>query len=182
MERAFGHRHVRWIFGGRAHNGCQLAGCRTIPRTTGGTTPGRALSTPIEAEWEYACRAGTDTPFAGGGLESDLARLAWYAGNSGGKPHPVAMKAPNGWGLYDMHGNVFEWCQDWEGPYPAEDAADPVGPARGEKRILRGGCFKCPPPYCRAANRYAAPPNRTAPNFGFRVVWSADGEVGDAQR
>ena len=137
---------------------------------------------PTEAEWEYACRAGTDTPFSSGGSEADLARAAWYAGNSGGEPHPVAMKAPNAWGLYDMHGNVFEWCQDWEGPYPAEDATDPVGAAQGEKRILRGGCFKCQPPYCRAANRYAAPPNRTAPNFGFRVVWSADGEVGDARR
>ena len=144
--------------------------------------PSGVFRLPTEAEWEYACRAGTSTPFAGGDSEADLARLAWYAGNSGGAPHPVATKAPNAWGLHDMHGNVFEWCQDWEGPYPAKDATDPVGPPAGEKRVLRGGCFKCPAPYCRSANRYAAPPDRQAPNFGFRVVWSPSAEGDHAER
>ncbi len=146
------------------------------------TQAGGNFQLPTEAEWEYACRAGTDTPFASGVSEADLDRLAWYSANSYGAPQPVATKAPNPWGLYDMHGNVFEWCWDREGPYPAEDAIDPVGPACGERRILRGGCFKCPPPYCRSANRYAAPPEHPAPNFGFRVVWSIDKEVDDADR
>ena len=146
------------------------------------THAGGQFRLPTEAKWEYACRAGSIGCFADGETEADLARVAWYADNSGGAPHPVATKAPNAWGLHDMHGNVFEWCLDWGGPYPAEDVTDPVGPALGEKRILRGGCYKCPPPYCRSANRYAAPPERAAPNFGFRVVWTADGEVADAER
>ncbi|MDD4870808.1 MAG: formylglycine-generating enzyme family protein [Kiritimatiellae bacterium] len=126
---------------------------------------------PTEAEWEYACRAGSSGLFSDGETEADLARLAWYSGNSGGQPHPVGKKATNAWGLYDMHGNVFEWCQDWDGPYPSNEQTDPDGPLNGEKRILRGGCFKCPPPYCRSANRYSALPDDRAQNFGFRVVW-----------
>lgn len=121
---------------------------------------------PTEAEWEYACRAGSEGRYANGDKESDLDRMAWYAGNSGGAPHPVGQKEPNAWGLHDMHGNVFEWCQDWDGPYPTDNS----GPLKGEKRILRGGCYKCPPPYCRSANRYSAPPDRRGSNFGFRIV------------
>jgi DNA-binding transcriptional ArsR family regulator len=128
---------------------------------------------PTEAEWEYACRAGSSGPYASGDSEADLDRMGWYAANSGGATHPAGEKAPNAWGLQDMHGNVFEWCQDWDGPYAPCEQTDPTGPPSGDKRILRGGCFKCPPPYCRSANRYSAPPHRRGRNFGFRVVLRA---------
>ncbi len=129
---------------------------------------------PTEAEWEYACRAGTTARYSSGENEDDLGHSGWYAGNSNGMTHPVRNRAPNAWGFYDMHGNVFELCQDWDGPYSAGEQKNPTGPASGEKRILRGGCFKCPPSYCRSANRYSAPPERRAPNFGFRVVLGAE--------
>lgn len=125
---------------------------------------------PTEAEWEYACRAGSSGRYASGDSEADLDRMGWYAANSGGATHPVREKAPNAWGLHDIHGNVFEWCQDWDGPYAPSEQTDPSGPPSGDKRILRGGCFKCPPPYCRSANRYSAPPDRRGRNFSFRVV------------
>lgn len=129
---------------------------------------------PTEAEWEYACRAGSSGRYAGGDSEADLDRLGWYAANSRGATHPVGEKAPNAWGLYDMHGNVFEWCQDWDGSYAPGEQTDPSGPPSGDKKILRGGCFTCPPPYCRSANRYSAPPDRRSGNFGFRVVLCAE--------
>ncbi|HDS85643.1 MAG TPA: formylglycine-generating enzyme family protein [Phycisphaerales bacterium] len=125
---------------------------------------------PTEAEWEYACRAGTTTRFAGGDTEADLAAAAWYAGNSEGRVHPVGGRRPNTWNLYDMHGNVFEWCSDWEGPYPLKTAIDPLGPDMETKRIMRGGCFKCPPPYYRSANRYSGLPDHRSTNIGFRLV------------
>ena len=117
---------------------------------------------PTEAEWEYACRAGSSGRNANGDSEPDLARMGWYAANSGGPTHTVGEKAPNAWGFYDMDGNVFEWCHDWDGPYAHGEQSDPSGPSSGDKRILRGDCFKCPPPYCRSANRYSAPPDRRA--------------------
>ena len=135
-----------------------------------GLVSGWRFRLPSESEWEYACRAGTDTRFSLGNTEDDLARAAWFAGNSDGRTHPVATKSPNAWGLCDMHGNVFEWCGDWDAPYPEGDVTDPRGPSAGQNRILRGGCFKCPPPYCRSANRYGAPPDRRNANIGFRVV------------
>lgn len=130
----------------------------------------RSVRLPTEAEWEYACRAGSFGRYAGGDSEADLDRLGWYAANSGGATHPVGEKAANGWGLYDMHGNVFEWCQDWEGTYRPDELTEPAGPPSGEKKILRGGCFMCPPAYCRSANRYSASSERRGSNFGFRAV------------
>lgn len=129
---------------------------------------------PTEAEWEYACRAGSSGRYAGGDSEADLDRMGWYAASSGGATHPVGRKTPNLWGLHDMHGNVFEWCQDWDDLYALDEQTDPSGPSSGDKRILRGGCFKCPPPYCRSANRYSAPQDRRSRNLGFRVVLPAE--------
>ena len=102
---------------------------------------------PSEAEWEYASRAGTTTPWFSGDDEGELGDYAWYAANNtaGGDPpvgtKPVATKLPNPWGLDDVHGNVFEWCQDWYGTYSAESQVDPTGPESGTSRVFRGGHF-----------------------------------------
>ncbi len=91
---------------------------------------------PTEAEWEYAARAGTTGSYAG-----NLDAMAWYSINSGGQTHPVGQKQPNAWGLYDMHGNVWEWAQDWFGNYAAAAQTDPGGPVNGQSRVQRGGCW-----------------------------------------
>ena len=95
---------------------------------------------PTEAEWEYACRAGTQTAFSFGDDPSALGDYAWWNGNSSDTPHPAGQKKPNAWGLYDMHGNVMEWCADWHGGYPKGPATDPSGPATSAlgARVLRG--------------------------------------------
>jgi formylglycine-generating enzyme required for sulfatase activity len=126
---------------------------------------------PTEAEWEYACRAGTKTKFYSGDNDSDLVEAGWYSGNSDGKTHPVGEKKPNVFGLHDMHGNVWEWCQDWYGDYPSETVSDPTGSSSGSYRVLRGGSWYCTPSVCRSAVR----PNYGVPSFagiyiGFRVV------------
>ena len=97
---------------------------------------------PTEAQWEYACRAGSDTAWFFGDAEGDLIKYAWYDENSEKKTHQVGKKLPNEWGLYDMHGNVFEWCWDWyDSYYPKEAQTDPVGADSGDCHVLRGGCW-----------------------------------------
>jgi formylglycine-generating enzyme required for sulfatase activity len=103
---------------------------------------------PTEAEWEYACRAGTTGDYAG-----DLDAMAWYEKNSGGKTHAVGQKQANAWGLYDMHGNVWEWCQDWydSNYYRQSPGADPTGPTAGSARVFRGGSWDYAAACCRSA-------------------------------
>ena len=126
---------------------------------------------PTEAEWEYACRAGSTGPFAGTGV---LDEMGWYDGNSGGKTHPVGKKKSNTWGLHDMHGNVWEWCQDWYGgDYPAGTATDPTGPAAGGHRAVRGGIWRSQSGGCRSAFRSGFAPNFHREYMGFRVVLPA---------
>ena len=110
---------------------------------------------PTEAQWEYACRAGSTTRFCYGNDVSALGDYAWYAANSGGKTHPVGEKKSNAWGLYDMHGNVWEWCQDWyDGTYYVNSPTDdPPGPATGSNRAIRGGCYADGTDYCLSAKR-----------------------------
>ncbi|MEI6971585.1 MAG: formylglycine-generating enzyme family protein [bacterium] len=125
---------------------------------------------PTEAEWEYACRAGTTTKYWSGDEEGDLARAGWYLANSDSKTHPVGQKAANAWGLYDVHGNVWEWCQDWYGAYSDETVTDPTGPGTGEYRVVRGGGWSLQSAYSRCAFRYGTHPALRYYGRGVRVV------------
>ena len=130
---------------------------------------------PTEAEWEYACRAGTTTAFSFGDDESKLGQYAWYDKNAWDigeeYAHRVGQKLPNRWGLYDMHGNVWEWCQDWEASYGSQKVvSDPVGPAQGEYRVLRGGSFNDLTSDVRSANRLFNQPVVRLGNNGFRAA------------
>ena len=131
---------------------------------------------PTEAEWEYACRAGTTTLFSFGDDESKLGEYAWYAGNSSqpfipvNTTHPVGQKKPNGWWLYDMHGNVYEWCQDWYGNYPGGSVTDPQGPATGSYRMFRGGHWDNLVALPHSARRGYNRPSDGGKDVGFRPV------------
>lgn len=146
-------------------------------RAAGRIPSGSLYRLPTEAEWEYACRAWTSSMFSYGDDPgyANLANYAWYDANSGGFfPHPVEQKLPNPWGLYDMSGNVFEWCHDWF----AEDVnsggikVDPQGPASGTNRILRGGSWFFSARRCRSAYRGSIAPDSRDRQIGFRVVLS----------
>ncbi|MGE4298007.1 MAG: formylglycine-generating enzyme family protein [Desulfovibrionaceae bacterium] len=125
---------------------------------------------PTEAEWEYAARSGGRTETYAGGENVD--RVAWYNGNSGGKAHPVGGKAPNGLGLYDMSGNMWEWCQDWygEGYYAASPRSNPTGPGGYSARVVRGGSWLDGPRHVRSALRRWHLPSITLFDLGFRLL------------
>jgi formylglycine-generating enzyme required for sulfatase activity len=131
---------------------------------------------PTEAEWEYACRAGTKTAFYSGpitkptGFDPNLDKVGWFGKNSGGTTHPVGKKEPNAWGLYDMHGNVWEWCQDWFGDYPDVPVTDPTGPESGAYRVYRGGAWISLARHCRAASRNGNTPFNRDDSLGFRLL------------
>ena len=125
---------------------------------------------PTEAEWEYACRAGTTTAYSFGDDASQLGKYAWYDANSSSTTHTVGGKTPNGWGLFDMHGNVWEWCQDWHARYGNVDVSDPTGPASGSGRGLRGGSFDRLPEDGRSAIRGNVQPGFRYLNNGFRLA------------
>jgi len=129
---------------------------------------GKIYRLPTEAEWEYACRAGGTGAFADSG---NIDEMGWYEANSEGQTHPVATKKPNKWRLYDMHGNVSEWCSDYyKADYPEGPTVDPNGPTDGKYRVVRGGSWSNFARGCRSAARSSAPPSYQFKQTGFRVV------------
>ena len=123
---------------------------------------------PTEAEWEYACRAGTTTAYSFG--DEITPKEANYSDSKIDKPVAVGSYKPNAFGLYDMHGNVFEWCENWYGDYPAGAVTDPKGPSTGKYRVLRGGAFNISESGARSSLRlYSSPTNRDF-YFGFRLA------------
>jgi formylglycine-generating enzyme required for sulfatase activity len=146
---------------------------------------------PFEAQWEYACRAGSSKDYCYGNHVKELSQYAWYDKNLqksyGFHPHPVGRKLKNAWDLYDMHGNVWEWCWDFvaEYPnsrplrytleYPEEPVIDPVGPTEGLDRVVRGGCYSSSADLCRSAFRYGEFPSDRMWNIGFRLALSSSG-------
>ncbi len=127
---------------------------------------------PTEAEWEYAARAGSQSTYCFGNQKNQLGEYAWFRSNSDGKTHPVGQLKPNAWGLYDMHGNVHEWCQDWfdRNYYGVSGKKSPVGPKDGLGKVSRGGDWGSEEWYCRSAIRSLSSPSRRSNRLGFRVV------------
>ena len=163
--------------------------CKRLSEIPDEKASGHVYRLPTEVEWEYACRAGTTVAYNTGDSKDSLDQAGWYGDNAGSKPidseekfreakgnikqyalgliangntpHPVGKKKPNDWGLYDMHGNLWEWCSDWHGDYPSRDVTDPKGPSVGKERVHRGGCYLVEGIKCRSAARNCDPPGNT---------------------
>ncbi|HTR77074.1 MAG TPA: formylglycine-generating enzyme family protein [Gemmatimonadaceae bacterium] len=137
-------------------------------------SPGKHYRLPTEAEWEYAARAGTTGDY---GTPGAVTLGGWIADNSGGQAHPVGGLRPNAWGLYDMEGDVWEWVNDWYGPYPTRPVTDPTGPESSSCpdpgcRVLRGGAYDGPASYARSAFRLSNSPAARSYDGGFRLARS----------
>ena len=149
-----------------------IAFCDKLSELEKGQLGGASYRLPTEAEWEYACRAGSTTRYSFGDDAARLGEFAWYDGNSGGKTHPVGQKRPNALNLYDMHGNVWEWCQDWydKDYYGQSPGADPPGPAQAASRVDRGGSWFGNPQLARSAYRLGSDPGDRGNDLGFRAA------------
>ena len=146
--------------------------CKRLSELPDEKTAGRVYRLPTEAEWEYACRAESETAFHFGGSSKLSDDFAWF-GNSNKQTHPVGQKKPNAWGLYDMHGNVFEWCGDWFNEYPKGAVSDPTGPKEGVLRVFRGGSWEFGAASGRSATRFFTAPFGRGDWIGFRVALSS---------
>ena len=147
--------------------------CQTFIRKLNGLT-GRHFRLPTEAEWEFAARGGNGschTQYSGSG-SSRIDDVAWYYGNSGNKTHPVKTKQSNELGIYDMSGNVWEWCQDWFGSYNSSAQTNPTGASSGSSRVIRGGSWCYSPRYCRSSYRNGDSPGSEYFSLGLRLVLS----------
>jgi formylglycine-generating enzyme required for sulfatase activity len=144
--------------------------CQGWLKGLGGVHPLMQPSLPTEAQWEYACRAGSSDAYCLGGEERELKKYAWYDENSGNTTHAVGEKLPNAWGLYDVHGNVWEWCQDWYGDFTKESVTDPIGPNKGAMRVVRGGSWIYPARICLSAYRGGWRPGSRGPYIGVRLA------------
>ena len=131
---------------------------------------GATYRLPTEAEWEYAARAGTQTAYHFGNAAQRLGQYGWYRDNSASETHPVGQKRPNAWGLYDIHGNVWEWTADWYAHYPRGAMPDPRRPRPRAIRVNRGGSWRSNTRYCRAAHRVGHPPDYRHEGLGFRLA------------
>jgi formylglycine-generating enzyme required for sulfatase activity len=147
--------------------------CKKLSELPEEKKAGRVYRLPTEAEWEYACRAGSKTAYSFGESSQSLGDYAWFFENSNNRTHPVGQKKPNAWGLYDMHGNVWEWCSDWYSEYPKVATSDPTGPKECSVRVYRGGSWINDASVCRSANRYGIFPSNRFRNFGFRIAMSS---------
>jgi formylglycine-generating enzyme required for sulfatase activity len=147
--------------------------CRKLSAMPAEKSAGHQYRLPTEAEWEYACRAGTTTAYGFGDETSRLGDYGWFAANAGGSTHPVGMKKPNAFGLYDMHGNVFEWCSCMYGTYSGGDVTDPTGPMLGSGRVIRGGGCLNSHGDCRSACRNWSTSGYRESDLGFRVLRSS---------
>ena len=142
-----------------------LAYCKWLCEQTG-----EQYSLPTEAEWEYACRAENEAAYCFGDDEKLLGEYAWYAKNAERRTHPVGRKKPNVLGLHDMHGNVWEWVQDWFGDYSKEPQHNPSGPEQGSDRVIRGGSWSVVAGYCCSASRGLWRPGDRLGLLGFRLA------------
>ena len=139
--------------------------CAELSRMTG-----RRFRLPTEAEWEYAARGGNKSTSAKFSGSSSVDNVAWYDGNSSSQTHPVGKLRPNELGIYDMSGNVWEWCQDWYGSYASNTQTDPHGPSSGSIRVLRGGCWDYNARFCRVSYRNYCVPGDRLDSYGFRLL------------
>ena len=145
--------------------------CQTFIRKLNALT-GKNFRLPTEAEWEFAARGGNNSrgyKFAG---SNNIGDVAWYSDNSGSKPHVVGTKSPNELGIYDMSGNVYEWCQDWYGSYSSASQTNPTGTNSGSNRVLRGGSWVNYARGCRSSDRFRITPDNRAFCSGLRLVLS----------
>jgi len=149
--------------------------CRRLSALVAEQQAGHVYRLPTEAEWEYACRAGTETWYSFGDDESQLDDYAWFDTNSGYQTHPVGKKEPNAWGLFDMHGNVWEWCSDWYGKYPKDAVTDPQGPSGGSVRINRGGSWDSTASSCTSTSRRGGSSSNHSAKIGFRLALTPSG-------
>jgi len=141
-------------------------------REAGRLPPAYAYRLPSEGEWEYACRAGTTNLFSFGDTVTEADQYAWAMENSEATTHPVGQKRPNPWGLYDMHGNVWEWCNDWFAAYSPTEVTDPPGPTEGKYKVFRGGGWSHAIEFARCSSRFMMSPSNGIYFVGFRVALS----------